>query len=482
MYRSTGELTMIDFLRNRISVRLLVAVAMLAGCNLFNPSGTGPSREDEADYWIEEGQSAMQKQQFQTAYRDFSKALALDSSKSLAWHGLAKSSLAGSAFDVGELVSLGQRLQGAPDSAKLDSLIAIGDTGLTNIYLPIMRVAQIYSMFLGRDTTGRTDKVFGSHLVRAELDAILNSKVYFYLMDANRDTIIQRAELAALELMNLASGSIGIDAGQLASQGGMDSTTGALPDTTRDKINTIFANVANIVDDSVTFNKLVGGSGDTTSGDATSSMNQDARSFLQKLGSSTRFFLVNDSLDNDGDGCVSEEIYGDSLDNDADSLIEEDGRIGLRRYNPTADSLAMLSPDDGILNTALQAKADTLVFIVGNDDYLPLPLPATGSMVWADTTALLKPYKNLKWVRWDDRAVGNDTIYRRVLKENSLDTTWSPSVVRDTLAMRGKSYQEFLILAIAEVRKKVLAVPKPIDRIRMGRKLVGGCWNNVTIP
>ncbi|MBK9575909.1 MAG: hypothetical protein IPO40_02430 [Fibrobacteres bacterium] len=472
---------MIDFLRNRICGRLVVVAALLAGCNLFNPSGTGPSREGEADYWIEEGQTAMQNQQFQTAYRDFSKALALDSSKSLAWHGLAKASLAGSAFDVGELVTLGQKLQGAPDSAKLDSLIAIGDSGLTDIYLPIMRVAQIYSMFIARDTTGRTDKVFASRLVRAELEAILNSKVYFYLMDANRDTIIQRAELAALQLMNLASGSIGIDADQLASQGGMDSSTGALPDTTRDKINTIFANVANIVDDSVTFNKLVGGDS-SESGSATGSMNQDARSFLQKLGSSTRFFMVNDSLDNDGDGCVSEEIYGDSLDNDGDSLIEDDGRIGLRRYNPTGDSLAMLTPDDGILNTKLLAKTDTLVFFPGNDDYLPFPLPATGSMVWADTTALLKPFKSLKWVRWDDNASGNDTIYRRVLKENNLDTTWSPSVVRDTLALRGKSYQEFLILAIAEVRKKVLAVPKPVDRIRMGRKLVGGCWNHVTEP
>lgn len=475
---------MIDFLRNRICGRLLIAAAVLAGCNFFNPSGTGPSREDEADYWIEEGQSAMQNQQFQTAYLDFSKALALDSSKSLAWHGLAKASLAGSPFDVGELVTLGQKLQGAPDSAKLDSLIAIGDTGLTNIYRPIMRVAQIYDRFIARDTTGRTDKVFSSKLVRAELEAILNSKVYFYLMDANRDTIIQKTELSALQLMNLASGSIGIDADQLVSQGGMDTITGSVPDTTRDKINTIFANVANIVDDSVTFNKLVGSQsgGDTSSGSATSSMNQDARSFLQKLGSSTRFFMVEDSLDNDGDGCVSEEIYGDSLDNDGDSLVEEDGRLGLRRYNPKADSLALLTPDDSILNNRLQARVDTLIFVRGFDDYLPFPLPATGSMVWADTTGLLKPFKGLTWVRWDDPASGNDTIYRRVLKENNLDTTWSPSVVRDTLALRGKSYQEFLILAIAEVRKKVLAVPRPIDRIRMGRKLVGGCWNNVTEP
>ncbi|HOX51247.1 MAG TPA: hypothetical protein PKY05_07155 [Fibrobacteria bacterium] len=479
---------MIDFLRNRIGLRLWLALAFLAGCNFFNPSGSGPSRDDEADYWIEEGQEAMQEQRFQTAYQDFSRALALDSTKSLAWHGLAKASLASSPFDVGELVTLGERLQGAPDSAKLDSLIAVGDTGLTNIYLPIMRVAKIYERFIDRDTNGRTDKVFSSRLVREELNAILNSKVYFYLMDANRDTIIQRAELAALELMDMASGSLGINADQLSNQGGMDSTTGALPDTTRDKINTIFSNVANIVDDSVTFNKLMGSMGDSSSGSgtnsssATSSMNQDARSFLQKLGSSTRFFLVNDSLDNDGDGCVSEEIYGDSLDNDGDSLTEEDGRIGLRRGNRTADSLAMLTPDDGILNNRLLARMDTLVFAVGNDDYSPFPLPATGSMVWADTSGLLKPFKGLKWVRWDDHASGNDSIYHRVMRENNLDTTWSPQVVRDTLALRGKSYQEFLILAIAEVRKKVLAVPKPIDRIRLGRKLVGGCWNNVTEP
>lgn len=471
---------MIDFLRKRVCGRLLVAAALLAGCNLFNPSGTGPSRDDEADYWIEEGQTAMQNQQFSIAYRDFSKALALDSTKSLAWHGLAKSSLATSEFDLSTLVSLGERLSSTPDSVMLDSLVALGDTTLTNIYRPILRVASIYSQFLDRDTTGRTDGVFSSRLIRAELGTIELKKVYFYLMDANRDTIIQRAELTALKLMKLASGSIAVDATTLTTEGGLDTVTGALPDTTRDKINTIFSNVANIVEDTATFNKLAGSTGDSTS--ATGSMNQDARSFLQKLGSSTRFFLVNDSLDNDGDGCVSEEIYGDSLDNDGDSLTEEDGRIGLRRYHPTADSLALLTPDDGIRNDALQQQGDTLVFIAGNDDFSPFPPPSKGSLMWADTTGLLKPYKNLKWVRWDDPVSGNDTIYKRVKTENGIpDTVVTPGQVRDFLAAKEKSYQEFLILAIAEVRKKVLAVSNPADRIRLGRKLVGGCWDNVTI-
>lgn len=472
---------MIDFLRVRPLGCLLAMAALLIGCNLFNPSGTGPSRDDDADYWIEEGQQAIQAKRFEEAYQDFSKALKLDSSKSLAWNGLAKSKFANANFDFAKMVTLGQSISSATKEAALDTLIALGDTGLTDIYHPLMQVASIYSRFLSRDSAKRTDGVFPARLVRFEVDAILNYMVYFYLMDGNRDTVISHAELSALKLMNLATGSIQVDPQTLGTQGGFDSATGALPDTTRDKINTIFGNVANMVEDTALFNRVTGSTND---GSATGSMNQDAKDFLTKLGTGTRMYMVNDSLDNDGDGCVSEEIYGDSLDNDGDSLKDEDGRIGLSRGKPKADSLAMLTPDNGILADGLKVENDSLVFIPGKDDFLPGILQAPrGVMVWEDTSGLLKGYKGLRWVRWDDPGSGNDTIYQRVRRENGIgDSLKTPKEIRDYLAGKGKSYEEFRTLAISEVRKKVLAVKAGVQRVLMGRKLVGGCWDHVAIP
>ena len=449
----------------------LAMVGLISGCNLFNPSGTGAFPSNDPDQLVDAGQRALQEQRFSDAWTYFSKALLLDSTKSLAYQGLAKAELGKDGFTIAKLLKLADTVANAPDSAKLGILLGLGDTGLTNIYRPLMRVAAIYTRLDVRDSLHRTDGAFPSSLIKNELTTIQANRTYFFLIDANRDTVIQPSELAVLRLMNLVSNtnasSLQLNAQSLVTQSKVDSVTGALPDSTKNNINGMLTNVSNIAQDTALLNKLATSiTGTTTTGGSdstTNAINKSAQTFIQQLGSSTSFYLINDSLDNDGDGCINEEIFGDSLDNDGDSLLDEDGRVGLRQGPPVVVGMpALITPADGFLHDRFQLVNGKLALVPGNDEL--------SALTWANSTGLLKLYQGLRWVRWDDSSVGNDTIWARVVKANNRTAS-------DVTA--AADYIQIRTLGIIEVRKKVLAMPADASRVQLGKKLVGGCWDNV---
>jgi hypothetical protein len=465
--------------------RILAFSALLAvgACNIFNPSGTGDTTNTTADDWIQSGQEDLRALRFQDAYVAFSTALALDSGKSLAWHGLAKATLGKDSFDIARVVDIADTLSKVDDDKKLDVLLGLGDTGITRLYRPLMRVASIYERFHSRDSMGKTDKKFGSDLVLNELTTIRNNRSYFLLIDANRDTVIQKGELSGLKLMSMASGSLELTASKLIDQGGLDTTTGALPDSTRDNINGILNNVTAITSDTAILNQLIEGATSATGSDSkvTEEINEQAKSFIQKLGSSTSFFLINDSLDNDGDGCINEEMFGDSLDNDGDGFKEEDGRVGIRKiYSATPDSLGMLTPPDGFRHNALQIATvggtKTLAVIPTTTDPLQLVkgVPASDelqTLTYANGSGLTKLFQGLHWVSYSDSSpsIRNDTIWARVVLENGYESAKDiPST----------EFEEIKTLGIIEIRKKVLAIADPVARVALGKTIVGGCWDN----
>ncbi len=447
--------------------RLLAIAAMVVvgACNIFNPSGTGDEKDTTADDFVQSGQEALRELRFQDAFNAFSTALALDSNKSLAWHGLAKATLGKDSFDIASLVDIADTIGKLDDNQKLDFLLSLGDTGITQIYRPLMRVASIYDRFRVRDSLGKTDKVFGTRLILTELTTLVNNRSYFLLIDANRDTVVQRGEMAGLKMMSIASGGLEISPEKLVEQGGLDSATGALPDSTRDNINGILMNVTTITQDTNILNQLLAGAsgdgGSSTGGSqATEELNKEAKSFIQKLGSSTSFFLINDTLDNDGDG-----------------LKDEDGRIGIRKiYTATPDSLGMLTPPDSFRHNAMKASSAEMRTI-RLSQARPLEFAQyfdeKPTLTYHDATGRTKLFKDLRWVSISDSSAGvrNDTIWTRVLAGE--ETTPQAYASLD-----GNRKEEIKILAIVEIRKKVLAEPDIPKRIALGKKTVGGCWDN----
>lgn len=453
------------------------ALLAVGACNIFNPSGTGDETNTTADEWIRSGDEDLRALRFLDAYNAYSTALALDSSKSLAWHGLAKASLGKDSFSISGVAEFADSMRKVPDDRKLDVLLGLGDTGITLLYRPLMRVASIYQRFRMHDSLGKTDKVFGTELILTELNTIQNNRSYFLLIDANRDTIVQRSELAGLKLMSMATGNLELSAAKLIDQGGLDTATGALPDSTRDNINGILNNVTAITSDTVLLNQLINsatGSSETISGGskATAELNQQAKSFIQKLGSSTSFFLINDSLDNDGDGCINEEMFGDSLDNDGDGMKEEDGRVGIRKaYTASAGALGMLMPPDGFRHDAMQAKSASMAPIPTSMASLPPTDDEFQTLTYLDNTGRTQLFKSLRWVSPSDSSasIRNDTVWNRVLQENGFQSTADiPSA----------QVAEIKTLGIVEIRKKVLATTETAKRVALGKLIVGGCWDN----
>ena len=436
----------------------LVASGVLVACNVFNPSGSG-SYPDGADVEIDLGQRALRDRSYQGAWEHFARALALDSSKSLAYHGLAKSGMGRDGFALSDLVILADSVSDASDDRRLDVLLGTDRAKLDRIYRSLMRAASVYRLLSSRDSAGRTDGVFPARLVARELDAILAARIHFRLIDADGDTAISASEMGLLKLFRLGPGGLRLDQALLLGSGAVDSVTGAVADSTIEMLNGVMLNVAEIVRDSQGLDRIRSTIA-VDSSSATSQLSGNSLDFLERLGTSTSFFLVNDSLDNDGDGCWNEEIHGDSLDNDGDSLRDEDARIGYQSSRGRVDgATALVSPPDGHLNDRVEIVASGIRRIAGDDD--------ASSLRWAGTSGMLEPYRNLSWVRWDDPAVGNDSIWTRVLRENGYDA----ESVRAS-----EDYEKIRTLAIVEVRKKVMAEADPVRRKALGLKTVGGCW------
>jgi len=99
------------------AVAMLAGLGVLSGCNFFNPSGTGTYPSNDPDQLVDAGQRALNELRFSDAYGYFSKALLLDSTKSLAYHGLAKSELGKDGFSISKLVKLADTISNASDSA-----------------------------------------------------------------------------------------------------------------------------------------------------------------------------------------------------------------------------------------------------------------------------------------------------------------------------------------------------------------------------
>ena len=58
------------------------------------------------------------------------------------------------------------------------------------------------------------------------------------------------------------------------------------------------------------------------------SVTKEIEATTSEIQAQISFFLINDNMDNDGDGCIDEEIF-DKKDNDGDGLVDEDLRLTL---------------------------------------------------------------------------------------------------------------------------------------------------------
>jgi len=444
---------------------LALAFAGLVGCNLFNPQGSSSSGDGDADALINEGDAAMRRRDFQGAWDAYSQVLAQDSSRSLAWHGLAKARVGLDALPITELIRKSQDL-GSVQTGDSIPFMNETDSVKNRFYKPLLRLQGIISKFQRLDSLGRLDGAWPSSRLNTDLLIAANLGLLFKLSDLNRDTIIDardnllKGAFDSLGSGGIQPGAISADSFLVGADGKVD-TTGAVDEQKVADFNNFLVGMdQDLAGNKALIEKMLPAdttvSTGTDTGSATTSkeeVSQQVSKFLDETGASISFWKMNDSTDNDGDGCIDEEVWGDKKDNDGDGLTDEDSRIGYI----IPDSLRVPGMpfargiEDGIRSDDWSFGAlDTMIAARGIDD------DARGFWTYGADLVRTRYWEGLTWV---DQT--RDSVYARVVAANP-DKTPDENLYKTRLI----------------IREQVRALP-PRQRLVLGAARIGGCWSRI---
>lgn len=272
------------------------------GCNIFNPSGDVSIKSSDTELLISEGQLNFRDGDYEKAARRFSAALKNDSTKSEAWYGLAKANLYKNGGDPFTLALTEIRKGSSIPLMDLDS-------AETNIqYKAIKSALSPLNELARRDTLTQKNP-------RLRLsDRIViysNFSASYAILDYAASILRFRIKTGFGISISKRKNSIKIDAGALYQKALSDSSLqknfntemDSLESNISDLVNEIYPTLSDIVDSA-----------------------QMIDSAANLLDASLLFYRLGDAIDNDGDGCVDEEIL-DGIDNDRDGLIDEDLRL-----------------------------------------------------------------------------------------------------------------------------------------------------------
>ncbi len=343
----------------------------LVGCNMFNPSGEGDAG-NSADAQLTSGENYFRQQDYLDAFDAYAKAIDQDSTNSLAYYGYAKSAMrywdvnastllsevkkaqdnSGVPFITSDNWTTTRYLQGTSKARKALGIMTLRDT-LTRWYdytldsnastarkdpLRSQRIAFMNDYFAKADKgyTGYyrknqfplSDLKMGSDKVVADFGFVELIYAVTHLRDLDgNDTIDDRDNLLKKLTFSVGAGGFKVDNLQNIAA---DLNT----DSNRTAVNNLIQNVSSgLGSASKVLNLLgnslpVGGASDSLNNnpDLKQKVTQNMDSVITSMGDAVTFYQFGDGKDNDGDGCIDEEIL-DGKDNDGDGFVDEDARI-----------------------------------------------------------------------------------------------------------------------------------------------------------
>jgi hypothetical protein len=355
---------------NRFRLGGLALSLTFAACNVFNPSGEGDAGPGK-NAQLTEGENQFRQQDYKAASVTFQAAIDADSTNSMAYYGYAKAVMRYwqvNASTLLEEVSKAQDKSGIPFIGASDwdvtrylqatsrvrlALGAMTDRdSLTRWWkysqepdgkeakadpLAAKRIAFMQAYWAKADAGARgyhrksefplSDLVMPYKKVIADFGFVEMIYAVTHLRDLNGDNIIDSHDNVMKLLTFNSAGGFKVE--------NLDAIVDSL-DTPekKEQFNNLIQNVASGLSSASTVLGLLSpaltgqiGGGDTAaagqnlSGDVT----QKADSVINSLGDAVTFYQFGDGKDNDGDGCVDEEIP-DGKDNDGDALTDEDAR------------------------------------------------------------------------------------------------------------------------------------------------------------
>lgn len=377
---------------------LLLMLLLIASCNLFNPTGSRTPSSSDADALILEGYLQYQNGNYEKASDMFEKAIKADSTKSEAWLGLAKSTLYEYEVNPFELIPYFK-----VDEGEIP-FMGVPDDFVTRYYEGISKTLSVIDELVNRDTltslynaytkaTEANDSLsaslvdfgeeYGDKLNQFPLSdkkiVFPNFSIGFGILSM-ADILIsfKQATLGYTPdlFINQETGEPEFEVDNLYNSALEDS---ALISTFNESLldltdnmdllaSSILPSVLSWSNDSGAF---LGGDSSEYVGNIEDALNEQ----IENL-DVVAFYQIGDKRDNDGDGCVDEEIL-DGKDNDNDALVDEDLRlVPLTRVSNDStdedydqiDSIGVLFPIDHDVDGIQNNPEESAYFITSLEE------------------------------------------------------------------------------------------------------------------
>lgn len=357
---------------NRLQRSCLILGLSLAACNVFNPSGEGDSGPGK-DAQLTEGENQFRQQDYKSASETYQAAIEADSTNSMAYYGYSKSVMRYWQVNASTLL---EEVSKAQDKSAIP-FIGASDWDVTRYLQATSRVRLALGAMTERDSLTRwwqyslhpdaketkadplaskriafmqdywakadqgtkgyhtkarfplSDLKMPSQKIIADFGFVEMIYAVTHLRDLNGDNTIDSSDNVMKLLTFNASGGFKVE--------NLNAIVDSLNTPEKKaQFNNLIQNVGSGLSSASTVlglltpaltDKIAGTGGDTSgtgqnlSGDVT----QKADSVISSLGDAVTFYQFGDGKDNDGDGCVDEEI-ADGKDNDGDGFVDEDAR------------------------------------------------------------------------------------------------------------------------------------------------------------
>ena len=291
----------------------LALTAGIAGCNLFNPTESVNINSDDVEALTYEGYIYFRKAEYTQARVYFEKALAVDSTASEAWYGLAKSVLNQQKLNVFEMLKYANSKNGQSGFMNMD------DSTAEHYKNGIDSVMKVLTPFIDRDSTDRTDKKVTFKTISASYTVLHLTKAALILRNSSKDLT---------KMFNVSTNPPSIDI-DWSSMKEMGETAVELFGTLGDIGQAVAADpsiATEVLRSYVPEAALLSDSGLTVATETMASYLITASDAVEKSSDGIlNYTSMGDMMDNDGDGCIDEEI-ADGYDNDGDGLVDEDMR------------------------------------------------------------------------------------------------------------------------------------------------------------
>lgn len=286
----------------------------IVGCNIFNPTNSVHIDDDDTKALTYEGYIHIRNYEYTKAAEFFSKAIKSDSTCSDAWFGLAKAVLNQYGLNVFEMLKYTKKVDG------ISGFFLMEDSIANRYYIGIDTVTKILDKFISLEKAGKTDK-------HVTFENFSNS--YSILQMTNVAILARRttSQMHTLITFDSTSKQMSVNWENLKELG---------PEAAIEAASSLAASAQAILDNPDKTFPIVRNFVPT----ADSIMDEDLEKSTQNVAQqvidmsdalketperTSVFLSVGNGIDDDGDGCIDEEIW-DGKDNDGDGEIDEDMR------------------------------------------------------------------------------------------------------------------------------------------------------------